>query len=131
FASAFLMPRGSVLANAPRFPTLPVLIKLKKTWITSLAALNYRLHELGLVSDWQYRGLCVEIAKNGYRTSEPEESARETSQVLAKVLAALHHHDGISRNQLARMLTLYQSELDQLLFGLVMTGVEGGRHTTI
>jgi Zn-dependent peptidase ImmA (M78 family)/DNA-binding XRE family transcriptional regulator len=128
FASAFLMPRGSVLANAPRFPTLPVLIKLKKTWITSVAALNYRLHELGLVSDWQYRGLCVQIAKNGYRTSEPEESPRETSQVLAKVLAALHQ-EGISRSHLAKMLTIYPFELDQLLFGLVMTSIDGGRTT--
>jgi Zn-dependent peptidase ImmA (M78 family) len=55
FASAFLMPRGSVAANAPRYPTLPVLIKLKKIWITSLAALNYRLHEVELTTDWQYR----------------------------------------------------------------------------
>lgn len=129
FASAFLMPRGSVLANAPRFPTLPVLVRLKKIWITSVAALNYRLHELELVSDWQYRGLCVQIAKNGYRTSEPESAPRETSQVLAKVLAALHQ-DGINRTHLARLLTLYQFELDQLLFGLVMTGIEGGRHNT-
>jgi Zn-dependent peptidase ImmA (M78 family)/DNA-binding XRE family transcriptional regulator len=129
FASAFLMPRGSVLANAPRFPTLPVMIRLKKIWITSLAALNYRLHELQLVSDWQYRGLCVQIAKNGYRTSEPEEAPRETSQVLGKVLAALHH-DGISRSHLAKMLSVYPFELDELLFGLVMTGIEGGRRTT-
>jgi Zn-dependent peptidase ImmA (M78 family)/DNA-binding XRE family transcriptional regulator len=129
FASAFLMPRGSVIANAPRFPTLPVMIRLKKIWTTSLAALNYRLHELKLVSDWQYRTLCVQIAKNGYRTREPEEAPRETSQVLAKVLAALHQ-DGISRSHLAKMLTVYPSELDQLLFGLVMTSVEGGRNGT-
>ena len=125
FASAFLMPRGSVLANSPRLPTLPVLIRLKKIWIVSLAALNYRLHELHLTSDWQYRGLCVQIAKNG-RTKEPEEAPRETSQVLAKVLAALHE-DGIGRAQLAKMLSIYTSELDQLLFGLVMTSIEGGR----
>jgi Zn-dependent peptidase ImmA (M78 family)/DNA-binding XRE family transcriptional regulator len=125
FASAFLMPRGSVLANAPRLPTLPVLIKLKKLWIVSLAALNYRLHELQLTSDWQNRRICIEIAKLG-RTKEPEEAPRETSQVLAKVLAALHE-DGIGRAQLAKMLSLYTSELDQLLFGLVMTSIEGGR----
>jgi Zn-dependent peptidase ImmA (M78 family) len=126
FASAFLMPRGSVLANAPRSATLPVLIKLKKIWITSLAALNYRLHKLGLTSDWQYRGLCVQIAKNGYRTREPEEAPRETSQVLAQLLAALHQ-DGINRNVLAKMLAIQPAELDQLLFGLVMTCIEGGR----
>jgi Zn-dependent peptidase ImmA (M78 family) len=126
FASAFLMPRGSVLASAPRFPTLPVLIRLKKQWIVSVAALNYRLHELNLTSDWQYRGLCIQISKNGFRTTEPEEAPRENSQVLAKVLAALQE-DGINRSQLAKSLSLYPSELDQLFFGLVMTGIEGGR----
>ncbi len=130
FASAFLMPRGSVLANAPRFVTLPVLIRLKKIWITSLAALNYRLHELQLISDWQYRGICVQIAKNGYRSTEPEEAPRETSQVLAKVLAALHEY-GVSRNGLAKLLTIYPFELDQLLFGLVMTSIDGGRQKTV
>jgi hypothetical protein len=49
-------------------------------------------------------------------------------QVLAKVLAAFHQ-DGISRGHLARILNLYQFELDQLLFGLVMTGIKGGRRT--
>jgi Zn-dependent peptidase ImmA (M78 family)/DNA-binding XRE family transcriptional regulator len=125
FASAFLMPRGSVLANAPRTPTLPVLIKLKKIWTVSVAALNYRLHNLGLTSDWQYRGLCVQLAKYG-RDWEPEEAQRETSQALAKVFAALHE-DGMNRTQVAKTLSIFMSELDQLLFGLVMTSIEGGR----
>ena len=51
FASAMLMSRGDVLAHAPRLATLPVLIQLKKRWCVSLAALNYRLHALGLTTD--------------------------------------------------------------------------------
>lgn len=125
FASAFLMPAGSVVANAPRFPTLPNLIRLKKLWVVSVAALNYRLHQLELTSDWHYRTICVQIAKNGYRTAEPEEAPRETSQVLAKVLAALRE-DGVGKAGLARALCIDSSELDQLLFGLVMTSIDGG-----
>lgn len=126
FASAFLMPRGSILAHAPRFVTLPTLIQQKKIWITSVAALNYRMHELGLNSDWQYRTLCVQIAKFGYRSHEPEEAPRETSQILAKVLMALHE-EGIGRSQIAREICLLPSELDQLLLGLVLTSIDGGR----
>jgi Zn-dependent peptidase ImmA (M78 family)/DNA-binding XRE family transcriptional regulator len=126
FASAFLMPRGSVLAHAPRFATLPVLIKLKKTWITSLAALTYRLHSVGALSDWNYRGLYIEIGKRGYRMTEPEEAPRETSQVLAKMFAALYE-DGVTRADIAQELCIPVSELEQLVFGLVMTGIEGGR----
>jgi hypothetical protein len=120
------MPRGSVLSHAPRFATVPVLVQLKKIWTVSVAALNYRLHELKVTTDWQYRTLCVQIAQLGYRKNEPEEAARETSQVLAKVFSALHE-EGLARNRVARELQILTSELDQLLMGLVLTGIAGGR----
>lgn len=126
FASAFLMPRGSVLSLAPRFVTLPVLVQLKRHWIVSVAALNYRLHELELTSDWQYRTLCIQIAQAGYRSREPEEAPRETSQVFAKVFAALHE-DGVGRGNVAREIQILPAELDQLLMGLVMTSIPGGK----
>jgi Zn-dependent peptidase ImmA (M78 family) len=125
FASAFLMPRRSVLANAPRLPTYSTLVKLKKVWTTSVSALSYRLHEVGLISDWQYRGLCIEISKRG-RDKEPEEAPREVSLVLPRVLAALHE-DGFSRSRIANELCMGSAELEQLMFGLAMTGIEGGR----
>jgi len=124
FASAFLMPRGSVLANAPRLPTYSTLVQLKKVWTTSVSAVSYRLHELNVISDWQYRGLCIEVAKRG-RDTEPEEAPRETSLIFPRVLAALYE-EGISRAQIARALSLPSSELEQLLFGLSITGIDGG-----
>ena len=65
FASAFLLPRGSVHPKAPKFPTYANLVRLKRVWGVSVAALAYRLHALGLVSDWQFRGLYIEISKRG------------------------------------------------------------------
>ncbi len=65
FASAFLMPRRSVLANAPRSATLKSLISHKKYWNVSAAALNYRLHSLNLTTDWTNRTLCIDLAKLG------------------------------------------------------------------
>jgi Zn-dependent peptidase ImmA (M78 family)/transcriptional regulator with XRE-family HTH domain len=124
FASSFLMPRGSVFAHAPRFPTYNTLVALKKTWITSVAALAYRLHELDLLTDWQYRRLCIEIAKRG-RDREPNGAPRETSTVLPKIFASLYE-DGITRGQVASELSIPTSELEQLLFGLTMTGIKGG-----
>ena len=126
FASAFLMPRSSVIAHAPRFPALADLIRLKALWVTSLAALNRRLHEVGMLSDWQYRTFCIQIAKNGYRTREPREAPRETSQLLPKIFSALYT-EGTTRAHVARTLFIPQSELEQLMFGLTMTGVNGGR----
>jgi Zn-dependent peptidase ImmA (M78 family)/DNA-binding XRE family transcriptional regulator len=125
FASAFLMPRASVLANVPRFPSYSTLVGLKKVWTTSVSALSYRLHELGVITDWQYRGLCVEIAKRG-RDKEPEEAPRETSLILPRTLAALYE-EGVTRAQIAQALCLPSAELEQLLFGLAITGIDGGR----
>jgi Zn-dependent peptidase ImmA (M78 family)/DNA-binding XRE family transcriptional regulator len=128
FASAFLMPRGSVIANAPRFPTYNALVKLKRMWIVSVAALGYRLNGLGLMNDWQFRGLCVEIAKRG-KHIEPNEAPREFSLLLPKMLGSLYE-EGISRTQIARELHIPTSELEQLLFGLVITGIKGGGKQT-
>jgi len=89
-----------------------------------VSALSYRLHELGVITDWQYRGLCVEIAKRG-RDKEPEEAPRETSLILPRTLAALYE-EGVTRAQIAHALCLPTSELEQLLFGLAMTGIQGG-----
>ncbi|HWQ52253.1 MAG TPA: XRE family transcriptional regulator [Bryobacteraceae bacterium] len=126
FASAFLMPRASVLANAPRFPVFDTLVKLKKIWAVSIGALAYRLHELRVISDWQYRGLAVEIAKRD-RTKEPEGiPGRETSLVFPAVFRQLYE-EGITRSNVAQMLSVYTQELEDLLLGLVMTSVEGRR----
>lgn len=125
FASAFLMPRGSVIANAPKFPTYPLLIERKSIWLTSVSALNYRLHSLGLLTAWQYRGLSIEIAKRG-RETEPNEAPRETSLLLPKMLQSLYE-DGITRSQIARELAISTSELEKLIFGLAIAGIKGGR----
>lgn len=123
FASAFLMPRGDVIANAPRFPTLQDLMRAKKRWKTSVAALNHRLQTVGMLSDWQYRSLCIEIAKLG-RNTEPNQTERETSQVLPAVFSALYQ-DGITRSDVARELGIKVADLEQMMFGLTLTAIEG------
>lgn len=125
FASAFLMPRASVLANAPHMATLRTLIQLKKQWIVSVAALAYRLYALGLVTDWHYRTLCIEIGQSGYRTREPDGAQRERSQILAMVFAALRE-EGVSKTGVAEQLQIDVEELDRLVFGLMIMSLQGG-----
>jgi Zn-dependent peptidase ImmA (M78 family)/transcriptional regulator with XRE-family HTH domain len=125
FASAFLMPRSSVVALAPKTPTLPSLIKFKKHWSVSVAALNYRLHAIGLTSEWTYRTLCIQIAKSGFRTSEPEGVAHEKSLVLEKVFAALRK-DGVTKSAVARDLHIPVDEINELTFGLMLNVLKGG-----
>ena len=126
FASAFLMPKASVLANAPRSATLPSLIRHKKHWLVSVAALNYRLHALGLTTDWTYRTLCIQIAQEGYRKSEPESINPEKSLVLGKVFDALRK-EGMSKADVARELAIYPEEINELTFGLMLNALKGGK----
>ena len=128
FASAFLMPRDSVLPRLPRFPTYDNLVRLKRVWGVSVAALAYRLHELEVLSDWQYRGIYIQIVRQG-KGVEPREMPRETSAILKTTLADLYD-SGLTRSQIAKELTLPVDELEQLLFGLTMTGIMGGGRTT-
>jgi Zn-dependent peptidase ImmA (M78 family)/DNA-binding XRE family transcriptional regulator len=125
FASAFLMPKGSLLALAPRVPTLNHLIQLKTNWIVSVAALAYRMHSLGLMTKWHYQNLCIEISTRGYRKQEPAPARRETSQILAKVFTSLRS-EGITKFDLARDLNIGADEIEKALFGLVTTSIEGG-----
>lgn len=125
FASAFLMPKASVIAQGVRSPSFTELAELKKIWKVAVAALNYRLHTVGMTSEWHYRMTCFEIAKQG-RGAEPNEIPRETSQVLAKVFSGLYE-EGVTRSDVARELSIPRSELEQLMFGLAITAIEGGK----
>ena len=125
FASAFLMPKESVEANQPPAYTIKYMMKLKHHWGVSLAALAYRFNSLGLVSEWNYRSLCIEIAKNGYRTNEPEPMERETSQLLTKVLDILHSRKQ-GRREIAESLCLSVDEINSLTFQLTKLSVVSG-----
>lgn len=125
FASFFLLPTADIKAQAPRRNcNLSDIVKAKHRWNVSAAALAYRMHKVGLLSKWRYRTLFVEISRLGYRTSEPEASKPETSKVFAKVFAALRA-EGVTKSDLARQLFILPEELDQLVFGLVLTSVVG------
>lgn len=123
FASAFLMPKGSVLAHAPRNPSLRLVTQHKKRWGVSAAALVHRLHRVGLASDWTYRGLYIELAKLGV-ANEPEPMQPERSQVLSKVLSELQS-DGVGHAAIARDLRLGPADLSALMFGLAIVPIAG------
>lgn len=129
FASAFLMPKESVAANQPPAYTVKYLMKLKHYWGVSLAALAYRFNSLGLISEWNYRSLCIEIAKSGYRTKEPEPMERETSQLLTKVLEILHSRKQ-GRREIAESLCLSVDEINALTFQLTKLSVVSGAADT-
>lgn len=124
FASAFLMPMGSLTATMPTLLTLPRLMSLKRHWGVSAMAMAYRLNRIGCLSEWHYRSLYVELAKLGYRVGEPDGRPRETSALLEKVLTMLRQQ-GIGLAQLAAEVSFGSREIEGLLRGLTPVGIEG------
>lgn len=125
FASAFLMPKESVIANRPPAYTTNYLMKLKHYWGVSLVAMAYRFHSLGLITEWNYRTLCIEMAKKGYRTNEPEEMEREKSQLLTKVQDYMQTQKQGWRD-IAQSLSLSLYEIQALTFRLTTLSVVNG-----
>lgn len=128
FGSAFLMPAGSVLAEAPQGGRLPQLIRAKGRWNVSVANLAVRMHRLGLLTDWQYRSIFVQLNKHG-RANEPtapgmEPLRQETSQILEKVFRALRS-ENMTKASLAQTLHIPLEDINASVFGLVLTGITG------
>lgn len=124
FASAFLMPEADIKAKLPRVHSLVQLIEAKKNWKVSVSALNYRLHKLGITTEWQYRNFCIQIAEQ-FRQTEPNSIPRETSVFWEKVLGSLRS-DGIGKQSIADDLRLPVFEVENLVFRLTnMQSIDG------
>ncbi len=117
FASAFLMPQEDVLNEAGHISNAKQIIAKKARWRVSAMALAYRLHKLGLLSEWTHRSICIELGRMGFRSGEPKGIDRETSTVLAKVLAALWNKR-LTKRDIAKDLAVPLEEIETLIFGL-------------
>ena len=116
FAASFLMPKEDVFATIPFVTSLKQLVKAKARWGVSVAALAYRLHKLGLITDWQYRTFCIRINQE-YGINEPNGLAPERSSVWQVVLTDLWK-EGITKNRIASEIAVPTDEMENLLFGL-------------
>lgn len=128
FGAAFLMPAGSVRAEAPRGARMSQLIKAKARWNVSVANLAVRMHRLGLLSDWQYRSVFIELNRRD-RANEPTAPGKaplrhETSQILEKVFRALRD-ENVSKASIAQTLQIPLRDLNDSVFGLVLTPITG------
>lgn len=121
FASAFLMPRADVLAHVSEVYSLEQLIRLKRRWKVSVAALNYRLHKIGVTTDWRNRDLCIQISRQGYHKKEPDPIERERSLVWEKILKLLWTERKTYR-VIADELSLPEAEVSALIYGVVNSG---------
>jgi Zn-dependent peptidase ImmA (M78 family) len=74
-------------------------------WRVSAMAMALRLNSLGLLSDWQYKSICIELGKQGYGRPKPGGVERETSVIWRKVLSQ-PWSEKITKNDIAAELSL-------------------------
>ena len=127
FAAAFLMPRSSVLAQGLRDASAARVLQAKLIWKVAAMALTHRLYELGLLTDWGYRSICVQLSRLGYRRSEPDGIPRESSQLLSKVFRSIRD-EGDTPATIAAAIGITSDELQEHVFGLTLTTLTGGHH---
>lgn len=130
FASAFLMPRSDVLAEGLRLARPEQIVRAKRRRGVSAMALNYRLRDLGLTTEWQYNNSARALAQQGFRRGEPGGLPRESSQLWRKVIAELVRQ-GIGWSALSADLGLPREELSAHLFGLVPVTLAGEGTLTV
>src|ERR1700730_1191338 len=117
FASAFLMPANDVKARMPRIVTVDTILRAKMRWRVSAMAMAYRLSALSMLSEWQYKSICIKLGQMGYRSSEPIGIDRETSIIWRKVLGQLWS-EKTTKNDIAESLHLPLDELEGLIWNL-------------
>ena len=116
FSSEFLMPTDAFFATVPRYLSLENMIEYKKVWRTSLKSINYKAHKLGLISDWVNRSNSIKINSLGYNINEPEETHRDESLMLPKIMSVLASQEKFDKNQMLDEIGISETDFNQLTF---------------
>jgi Zn-dependent peptidase ImmA (M78 family)/DNA-binding XRE family transcriptional regulator len=124
FAAAFLMPKAGVLAQGLHNAHVQRILHAKKRWNVAAMAMAHRANELGLMTEWAYRTVCVDLSKMGYRRGEPGGIAHESSQLLTKAMQQLRAN-GLGPQSIAADLGLYAAEVQAYMLGLTPTAIPG------
>ena len=126
FAGAFLIPESDLKANCTQ-PIFSVdhLVRYKRRWRVSAAALNYRANEVGLIPDSRSNSNYVEMSRRGWLKREPEGIAREQSFVWQEIVNDLNRR-GLTKSKIAEIVCVPSDEIEALLFGLAnMLTIDG------
>jgi len=112
FAAALLMPPEDG-RKVLRDIDIPTLERLKAQWGMSMAALIRRARDLGLVNDYRYRQLNIELSKAG-RSNERVQLTPESPATLLDALARQRAAGSSSIAELAARARMTVTEFENL-----------------
>jgi Zn-dependent peptidase ImmA (M78 family)/transcriptional regulator with XRE-family HTH domain len=113
FAAALLMPRNEIYHDLQSPLTTTRLIALKVKWKVSIAALIFRAHDLGILTDKQYTSMFKRLSKLGWRKKEPVEIPREEPHHLRSIFSHYISTRGYSTKRLAAMILCDEEEMNE------------------
>jgi Zn-dependent peptidase ImmA (M78 family) len=88
---------------------------MKLHWRVSMQALIRRARDLERITENQYRYLCTQISKEGYRTNEPEPIPPEQPSVVPDLITTYQQHYGYTIAQLSAMVHSHEDHFRMLL----------------
>ena len=115
FASAFLMPKVTILPYKGKAITIESILSLKANWKVSAMALIVQMKNVGVLSEWQYKNLIITASKLGLRTKEINGIQLERSLILEKIMNSFNGGEG-GVMQLSKALNLPLDEISALIF---------------
>jgi Zn-dependent peptidase ImmA (M78 family) len=123
-AAELLMPFEQIGDQLRGHVDVSRLLELKAQWKVSMWALLRRAHTLGVISDWQYRSLAVEMSSLGYRTSEPGGLEPEMPTAVTSLVNLLLQR-GRDVDELAYAAYLHTDEFVRLYLARPVTAGSG------
>ncbi|PLS31706.1 DNA-binding helix-turn-helix protein [Bifidobacterium margollesii] len=124
FAANLLMPERRVKAVVPCHAGVADILKGKRYFKVSAMAMARRAHELGRLSDWEYRRTCSALTAKGYRAAEPGGIARERSEVFSFV-ERTNRSKRVFPGTISEETGLTVRELHDLSFGTILAVSDG------
>jgi Zn-dependent peptidase ImmA (M78 family) len=120
FATELLMPAAGMVEYLPRDPSVHELLTARRQFAVSAMALAFAVHKAGMLSDWAYRQMCIELSTRGFRGDEPGGMpAYEMSRVFPQVLTS----PNTNARAIADELRLPLTEVHALTFGVELRAV--------
>lgn len=118
--AAFLVPAQALrrdVGNRRQSIQIKELLLLKQRYGVSMQALLYRMKDLDIISPHHYKQWFINISKQGWRTSEPEELPRETPTWFRRSVMRAFSEELLSKKNAERILneTLERQQDDEEL----------------
>lgn len=132
FAAEFLLPEIDLKPQFLRMGRIRLhdLSILKPYWKVSMQALLMRAYALDAMNKSEFQYLWRQIAKNGYRMSEPNPLPKEIAKTYSDILSFFERELNFSKEEIAETLHVTPREVE-LLHGTYGAWQNRGRHLKV